>query len=176
MKVKLLNALKKKISLIKNKLPNVDSAKIQHDDETIMLITNGMPSSISIQYTGTVYFESNMSPLIKVKFSKNTIYIFNFFRQELPEQILGYSGDLTITNCRIMSFNQTSCYPTIEGKIGEDKAEKSETNFEDDDMTLYGQRISAPKYKGYRGASKPQLASDRFDKHGGFQKFGKVEK
>ena len=69
MKVKLLNALKKKISLIKNKLPNVDSAKIQHDDETIMLITNGMPSSISIQYTGTVYFESNMSPLIKVNFS-----------------------------------------------------------------------------------------------------------
>ena len=175
MKYKLLNAIKKNNSVLNKNFPPVVSGKLKYDYDNIYLDIVGVPSSILIQYTGAVYFESNMSPLIKVRFNKNAIYIFNFFKQDFIENIFSYSGDLKITNCQIMSFNQSSFYPEIENKIGDDTADNSETNFEDDDMLLFGEEKHV-KGKMYRGASKTIFPLDKIDEYGSIQKFGKAEK
>ena len=175
MKYKLLNIIKQNHSILNKNLPPVGSGKLSYDYDNIYLDIVGVPSSILIQYTGAVYFESNMSPLIKVRFNKNAIYIFNFFKQDFVENIFSYSGDLKITNCQIMSFNQSSFYPEIESKIGDDTADNSETNFEDDDMLLFGEEKQA-RGKMYRGASKTTFPSSRMDEYGTIQKFGKAEK
>ena len=79
MKAKLLNSIKKRLSLTKQDLTSVTSGKIEYDGYGLILKINGIPSSIVIQYTGVVYFNTKMSPLINVRFNKNSIYIFNFF-------------------------------------------------------------------------------------------------
>ena len=175
MKYKLLNIIKQNHLILDKSLPPVVSGKLKYDYDNIYLDINGTPSSILIQYTGAVYFESNMSPLIKVRFNKNAIYIFNFFKQDFIENIFSYSGDLKITNCQIMSFNQSSFYPDIESKIGDDTADNLETNFEDDDMLLFGEGKQV-RGKMYRGASKTTFPSSKIDEYGATQKFGKVEK
>ena len=83
MKYKLLNIIKQNHLILDKSLPPVVSGKLKYDYDNIYLDINGTPSSILIQYTGAVYFESNMSPLIKVRFNKNAIYIFNFLSKIL---------------------------------------------------------------------------------------------
>ena len=175
MKYKLLNSIKKRLSLTKQNLTSVTSGKIEYDGYRLILKINGIPSSVIIQYTGVVYFNSAMSPLINVRFNKNAIYIFNFFRKPFPEMIFDYSGDLKITNCRIMSFDQSFFSPTIEDKIGEDKAEESKTNLEDDDMILFGENMKPSNIRTLRGSSKPNILEKKFDEYGAFQKYGKAE-
>ena len=175
MKLKLLNSIKKNYSLISDKLPSVTTGKIEYDGQSIFLKKNGIPSTILIQYTGVVYFDNLMSPLVKVKFNKNAIFIINFFKIDFLEEIFSYSGDLKITNCKVMSFNQSSFYPTIVDKIGDDKANTTSTKFEDDGMVLFDIERGAAG-KSYRGASKPSIPSNRFDEYGNIQKYGKVER
>ena len=59
--------------------PIVDTATLTAIDGEIRLITNGIPSTILIQYRGIVFFESLMPIHAKVTRSKNTILITNIF-------------------------------------------------------------------------------------------------
>ena len=172
---KLLNRLNKNISLIENKLPAVTTGAIEYDGQSIFLQQNGIPSSLMIQYTGVVYFENATSPLIKVKFSKNAIFMFNFFKVDFDETIFRYSGNLKITNCKIMSFNQSSFYPTINSKIGDEETSKSDTYLEDNDMILHDYTPKAIAKKA-RGISPVSYPLNRFDEYGNIQKYGRKQR
>ena len=171
MKLKLLNAIKKRVANI----PSVNSATLEYDESSIYLKKDGTISTMVIQYKGEVYFKSLMSPLITIKVSKNCIYIFNFFRKDFPIRMFEYSGFLNITNCKIMSFNQQPFSPTIFNKIGEDAADKSETNLEDDDMVLFDYEKEKFAGKINRGYNKQRLAYNKISDNGILQKYGKAE-
>ena len=126
--------------------PIVDTATLTAIDGEIRLITNGIPSTILIQYRGIVFFESLMPIHAKVTRSKNTILITNIFKLNLPELVFNYGGNLEIDSCKIMSFNNHQILATVENKQQGDIVNVSETKFEDDTIPLQSEGSTvAPK-------------------------------
>ena len=155
--------------------PSIDKATLTAIDGEIRLITNGIPSTILIQYKGTVFFESLMPIYAKVVRGKNTILITNIFKATLPELIFNYGGNLEIDSCKIMSFNNHSILATIENKQQGDIVNISETKFEDDTATLHAEgSIKTPRVR--RGLYKKRIDMSKFDEFGKIQKYGTREK
>tara|TARA_R100001594_G_scaffold106755_1_gene141280 strand:+ start:2993 stop:3703 length:711 start_codon:yes stop_codon:yes gene_type:complete len=165
--------------LAKNKkyknTPVVDTADLTAIDGELRLTTNGIPSLILIQYKGVVFFHNQMPITIKSNIGKNTILITNLFKLNIPELMYYYSGDLEITNCKIMSFNNNSILANINNKQRADIVNSSDTKFEDDSITL--REGTRDVFEGIRrGSTKFRFDESKFDENNKVQKYGKRER
>ena len=172
---KILNRLKTIKNTENSNIPPVTHANINILDNKIELDVNGVPSSILFQYTGAVWFSSEMSPLIKVRLSKSTMLITNFFKQQIPTVAFSYSGGLKVISCTIMNFDYTSILPTINNKQQERVLNESKTNLEDDDLILHYEKRSKSSQKALRGHNAPTFNMSRVDEFGKIKKYGTRE-
>ena len=83
------------------------SATLSVLDNTIEFEINGTPSNIMINYNGAGQFKKQIPVNIKVKVSKTAILITNIFKQEIPNILFEYIGNINIYSCQIMNFDGT---------------------------------------------------------------------
>ena len=177
MNKKTLNIIKNINRIYNSNLPMITYANIEAFDGNIILKSDGIPSSILIQYTGAVYFKKNLPITVKVIFSKNTILITNIFKDDLNGNIFEYYGNIKITSCRILNFNNSSVMPTINNKQQEDIIQATKTNLEDDNLILHDTGKTSTRQKVSRGVSKPfinQVGMEKIDSKSQIKKQAKA--
>jgi hypothetical protein len=108
-------------------------AEVEIGEGVVDLKVNGTPSVVSISYNGTALFSSLMPLFFKVSIGSNKIIINNIFRKEIPETLLSYDGNITVTHCLIISKDSSKISATIKNNQNLLLLNKSETNLEDND-------------------------------------------
>ena len=141
--IKIFNNLKSIQSKDSELIKLVSNAELSVSDGSIELKTNGIPSSIIINYKGIGSFNRIMPLEIKTKIGKSTIFINNPFRVKIPKILYTYVGDITIYDCQIMNMDCSRVKATINNHQNEGLIDKSETKIEDETLILYDQ----PKFK-----------------------------
>ena len=141
------------------------SASISIDDNSINFSINGVPACVDIQYSGAVFFTKNMSILLKSFVDKNKILITNIFRQEFPELLYKYEGNLKIISCKIMTYDGFIFSATINNNLQAVLLESQDTKPEDDTILLY-EEFKEDKRMIRRGQSKPTIKPSALNKEG----------
>ena len=151
------------------------SATLSVLDNTIEFEINGTPSNIMINYNGAGQFRKQIPANIKVKVSKTAILITNIFKQEIPNILFEYIGNINIYSCQIMNFDGTKIQATINNNQNEDIIDKQKTNVEDMDIVLYDTPRSEVTRPFKTGLVKPTIKKSAINKFGKIQKYGKTE-
>ena len=173
--IKLNNALNK-INNKKSMIREVcTSANINISEGIIELKTNGVPSIISISYSGTALFSSLIPIYFKVKTGKNKIIINNLFRKNIPENILSYQGNISITHCIIISCDSSKLSANITNSQNLALLNKSETNLEDDSLVLFEETPHVKQKLNISGIKGKIIPPSSFSPDGKLQKYGKKE-
>lgn len=174
--VKLYNKLNEINKTNLKDIPISTNSTLSILDNTIEFKINGKPSNILINYTGAGIFESKMPINIKVKISKTSILIVNIFKQQIPEIMFNYSGDINITSCQVMNFDGSKIEATINNNQNEQLFNKSKTNMEDDSLILYEETKVKSKTPFKSGSIKPVINKSLINKFGKIEKYSKPEK
>ena len=161
MNIKLLKKLKKVSDKFSN-MPKSTNANLEVIEGGIYLDLEGVVSSILIQYTGVVTFESRLPQPTKVVFSKNTILITNVFRHKFKKEILKYYGDINITHCKILNFDNSSVEVSINNQQQENFISSSNTHVEDENIILYHEDTNI-KAKGSRGLISREINMEKIE-------------
>ena len=90
MNIKLLKKIKQINRVVNSNVKPVSNAEIIVTPSTVQLNTEGMFSTMIIEYTGAVYFKRLCGILVKILSSKNTILITNLFKQNIRNDIFQY--------------------------------------------------------------------------------------
>ena len=151
------------------------SATLSVLDNTIEFEINGTPSNIMINYNGAGQFRKQIPVNIKVKVSKTAILITNIFKQEIPNILFEYIGNINIYSCQIMNFDGTKIQATINNNQNEDIIDKQKTNVEDMDIVLYDTPKTEITRRFKTGLVKPTIKKSAINKFGKIQKYGKTE-
>ena len=101
----------------------------------------------------------------------------NIFKKDIPEIILEYFGDIIIYSCEVTNFDGSKIRATINNNQQESLLNKSETNVEDDTLTLFEEPKQIKKRSSLNsGLIEPTIKSNSINTFGKIQKFGKIEK
>ena len=134
-----------------SKIVQSTDAELKIDDNIISFFSNGMPSSIIINYKGAPAIERLHSAYIKTQIGKNVIIINNVFRKPIPEKLLKFYGNLEILSCRVLTLSGNSFLATLTDNTLEAIIQKRRTNLEDETLVLYDtppQKIERPFPRG----------------------------
>ena len=147
-------------NLLNNKKHNapVTDATLNVSENEIEIIINGIPSVIEIQYNGGAILNSLMPYFITSNINKNSILISNILRYPFPKKIYSYSGDIRVVGCKILNYDGTLVYTSINNLHDTDKIGRSNTNIEDEDLILFADDKTKKEIK--RGFSFPSIVNN----------------
>lgn len=144
---------------------NPTNASISIDNNNINFSINGIPAYIDMQYEGAVSFSRKMPILIKSFIDKNKILITNIFRQEIPDLLYIFSGNLKIISCKIMTYDGFVFSATINNNSQSTLLESQDTKPEDDTVLLF-EEADRTKEKIRRGQVNYGLKGNAVDESG----------
>ena len=151
------------------------NAELDTSEGIIRLKTNGIPAIISISYSGKALFSSMMPIYLKVVIGKNKIVINNIFRKQIPENILSFTGDFTLTHCIIISQDASKLSANITNSQNLALLNKSETNLEDDTLVLFEETPPIKQKLNISGIVSRKINPSSFNSKGKVQKYGEKE-
>ena len=119
-----------------DKIRNVSEATLNILEGKLELDMNGTPSNIVMNYRGAGSFTSNMPVSIKTKIGKSVILISNLFKEEFPQTLFSYYGDVEIYSCSIVNYDNSKLDVVVNNTQLEKIIDKSKSNFEDETEIL----------------------------------------
>ena len=110
-----------------DKIRNVSEATLNILEGKLELDMNGTPSNIVMNYRGAGSFTSNMPVSIKTKIGKSVILISNLFKEEFPQTLFSYYGNVEIYSCSIVNYDNSKLDVVVNNTQLEKIIDKSET-------------------------------------------------
>lgn len=171
-----LNKALKKINNKKNLIRETcTSAELFISKNTIELRTNGMPLIVSIAHSGNGLFSSSMPVYIKLVEGNGKLIINNVFKKEMPEKILSFFGNPSISACVIFSQDGSKIKATINNMSKLSLIGSSKTNLEDENLILFEEPRERKIPIPISGISRKLISKSSFNSQGKVQKYGKRE-